>query len=139
VRWDGGIEVGTEVSLFYDPMLAKLIVHGPDRATAIARMRRALDELTVVGIETSASFHRRVMQEPDFIAGNLSIRYLEEHAQLLKGGHAPERLKLVALAAALLEEERANRSSVPRITRGSKRSSWRGDPSGTSWRGDRSW
>jgi acetyl-CoA carboxylase, biotin carboxylase subunit len=137
VRWDGGIEVGSEISLFYDPMLAKLIVHAPDRPTAIARMRRALDELTVVGIETSATFHRRVMQEPDFLVGNLSIRYLEEHPQLANGGYSPERLKLAAVAAALLEEERANRSSVPRITRGAQRSGWRGDRSG--WGRDGSW
>jgi acetyl-CoA carboxylase biotin carboxylase subunit len=129
VRWDGGIEVGSEISLFYDPMLAKLIVYGPDRATAIARMRRALDELTVVGIETSAMFHRRVMQEPDFNAGKLSIRYLEDHPHLLNGGYPAERLELVALAAALLEEERANRSSVPRIEASKQRSGWR----------DRSW
>ena len=138
VRWDGGIEAGSEISLFYDPMLAKLIVHGPDRATAVARMRRALDELTVVGIETSATFHRRVMQEPDFLAGNLSIRYLEEHPHLAKGEQSPERLKLAAVAAALLEEERANRSSVPRIARGSQRSGWRTDRS-TGWRRDGSW
>ncbi len=125
VRWDGGIERGSEVSLFYDPMLAKLIVHAPDRPTAIARMRRALDELSVVGVETSATFHRRVMQEPDFAAGKLSIRYLEEHPQLLNGGRPTEQLRLVALAAALLEEERANRGSVPRIAANAKRSDWR--------------
>ena len=53
VRWDGGIELGSEIGLFYDPMLAKLIVHAATREQAIARMQRALRELSVEGIETS--------------------------------------------------------------------------------------
>jgi acetyl-CoA carboxylase biotin carboxylase subunit len=53
VRWDGGIQVGFEVSLHYDPLLAKLIVHAPNRESAIARMARALDELVVVGVDTT--------------------------------------------------------------------------------------
>src|SRR5690606_28615049 len=79
VRWDGGIATGYEVSLYYDPLLGKLIVHAPDRATAIERMQRALAELRVVGIETSVPFHRLVMTEPDFRAGEIDIRYLEKH------------------------------------------------------------
>src|SRR5439155_25734329 len=51
VRWDGGIEAGSEIGLFYDPMLAKLIVYGRDRAQAIERMRRALRELTIEGVD----------------------------------------------------------------------------------------
>ncbi|MBT3328132.1 MAG: acetyl-CoA carboxylase biotin carboxylase subunit, partial [Gemmatimonadales bacterium] len=65
VRWDGGIQEGFEVSLHYDPLLAKLIVHGPSREMAIERMARALDELVISGIDTCAPFHRRVMDEPD--------------------------------------------------------------------------
>ena len=57
VRWDGGIEVGSEIGLFYDPMLAKLIVHAPTREAAIERMHRALLELTIEGVETSRDFH----------------------------------------------------------------------------------
>ena len=58
VRWDGGIAEGFEVGLHYDPLLAKLIVHAPDRGAAVARMARALDELVVDGLDTSASWHR---------------------------------------------------------------------------------
>ena len=125
VRWDGGIEVGSEVSLYYDPMLAKLIVHAPTRMAAIERMRRALDELTIVGIETSAPFHRKVMFEPDFIDGRLSIRYLDEHPDLLNGKPDPDALKRAAIAAALLEEEKSKRNSVPRIARAAAPSGWR--------------
>jgi acetyl-CoA carboxylase biotin carboxylase subunit len=131
IRWDGGIEAGSEVSLYYDPMLAKLIVYAPDRAAAIARMRRALDELTVVGVETSAPFHRRVLQEPDFVAGNLSIDYLERHGDLTRAPRPAEALELVAAAVALLEEEQAARRSLPRIGRARR--------NGGGWRGERSW
>src|SRR5207237_386992 len=63
VRWDGGIESGSEIGLHYDPMLAKLIVWAPDRAQAVTRMRRALVDLVIVGIETSRDFHVRVMDD----------------------------------------------------------------------------
>ena len=141
VRWDGGIEAGSEVSLYYDPMLAKLIVYAPTRDAAIARMRRALDELTVVGVETSAPFHRRVFQEKDFLQGNLTINYLEKHPEISTFERPQETLELAAVAAALLEEEKANRSSVPRIARTSQsqRKRTQSRSNGTGWRGDRSW
>src|SRR5690606_5881526 len=115
VRWDGGVVEGFEVSLYYDPLLGKLIVHGPDRAAAIERMRRALAELRIVGVETSAPFHRKVMEEPDFRAGNLDIRYVEKHPGLLEGDPKEEMLRVAALAAAMLEEEDRQRRAVRRI------------------------
>src|SRR2546427_398675 len=66
VRWDGGIEAGNEVTLFYDPLLGKLIVWGDTRATALQRMQRALRELVIVGIPSSQAFHLRVMADPRF-------------------------------------------------------------------------
>jgi len=74
VRWDGGIETGSEIGLYYDPMLAKLIVHAPTRALAVARMRRALLELTIDGVETSRGFHLRVMDHPAFMSGDITIQ-----------------------------------------------------------------
>ncbi len=115
VRWDGGIREGFEVSLHYDPLLAKLIVHAPTRQAAIARMARALDELVVVGVDTSAPFHRRVMEEDDFRSGALTIRYIEEHPALTEGGHDEGVLRAAAVAAALLEEETRGRDRLPRI------------------------
>jgi acetyl-CoA carboxylase biotin carboxylase subunit len=118
VRWDGGIAQGYEVSLYYDPLLGKLIVYAPDRATAIERMQRALTELRVVGLETSAPFHRRVMEEPDFRGGDFDIRYLEKHPELFEGPSDEESLRMAALAAALLEEQERQRRSVRRIAAG---------------------
>ena len=115
VRWDAGIQEGFEVSLHYDPLLAKLIVHGSDRAGAIARMERALDELVITGVTSSAEFHRRVMGEADFQAGELSIQYLEEHAALLEPIAAETELRAAAVAAALLEEEDRRRHRLLRI------------------------
>ena len=114
VRWDAGVVQGSEVSLHYDPLLAKLIVHGSDRAAAIARMSRALDELVIAGVQTCAPFHRRVMDEADFRSGDLSIRYLEEHPELLDGQEPDEEVLAAAIAAALLEDEH-RRSRAPRI------------------------
>jgi len=105
VRWDSGIESGFEVGLHYDPLLAKLVVHGEDRPQAIRRMRRALEELEVEGLSTTRPFHLAVMEEPDFRAGRLSIRYVEEHPELLDGSGDEEPRRLASLAAALLEEE----------------------------------
>jgi acetyl-CoA carboxylase biotin carboxylase subunit len=112
VRWDGGIAEGTNVGLHYDPLLAKLITYAPTRDEAIRRMARALDELVVSGVETSAPFHRRLMDEPDFQAGRLSIRYLEEHPDLTDGPADERALEVVAVAAALLEEEARSRSGA---------------------------
>ncbi len=140
VRWDGGIETGSEVSLYYDPMLAKLIVHASTRAAAIARMQRALAELVVVGVETSVSLHRRVLQEPDFVAGRLTIDYLDQHPELLRSTRPASGLELAAVVAALLEEEKSTRRSAPRIARSSgSRAGGHTDPPSSDWRGRRSW
>ena len=110
VRWDGGIESGSEIGLHYDPMLAKLIVHAPTRDLAISRMRRALRELTIVGIETSRSFHLRVMDHPDFQRGDITIQWLEQNLPALTAPDIDrESIRLAAIAAALVahEERRA--------------------------------
>ncbi len=113
VRWDGGIAPGSEVGLHYDPLLAKLIVHADSRELAIERMKRALGELTIVGVETSAPFHLRVMDEPDFRDGAIDIQYLESHQETLRVDVlSPEEIRTIALAAALAEEERRGRLAV---------------------------
>jgi acetyl-CoA carboxylase biotin carboxylase subunit len=114
VRWDGGIATGVEVGLSYDPMLAKLIVHAPTRTEAVQRMKRALLELRVDGVDTSVPFHLRVMDEPDFRAGRLDIKYLEKHEELLAAAPSDEDVRVAALAAALLEEERRQTRTVAR-------------------------
>lgn len=107
VRWDGGIQSGTEVSLYYDSLLGKLIAWGDTREHAIHRMRRALEELAIVGVATSQPFHRRVMEEPNFVAGNYDIGYVEaESGALMSEVGSEEMDRAIAIAAALAEDER---------------------------------
>ncbi len=113
VRWDAGVEAGTEVGLFYDPLLAKLIVWGEQRAIAVRRMQRALAELVIVGIPTSQPFHARVLSEPTFVEGNYHIGYLEEHGEALLAAKPDDLLlEQAAIAAALAEEERRVATTV---------------------------
>jgi acetyl-CoA carboxylase biotin carboxylase subunit len=109
VRWDGGIEVGSEVGLFYDPMLAKLIVWASTREAAIDRMERALNELVVTGVETSRDFHLRVMADDDFRRGAIEIQWLERRLPSLLDVSPPDDVvRTAAIAAALFaERERA--------------------------------
>src|SRR3569623_2975712 len=111
VRWDGGVGAGSEIGLHYDPLLGKLIAWGDTRDAAIARMRRALLELTIVGVEPSRGFHLRVMDDPDFQSGAIDIQWLERRLpSLTSGDGTPEGETAVAVAAALLaESERAGR------------------------------
>ncbi len=112
VRWDGGIIAGFEVGLHYDPLLGKLIVHAPSREAAVRRMARCLEELVIRGVETCIPFHRSVMDEEDFRSGNLSIRYLEDHPDLISEPDEDEILKAAAVAAALLQEEERSRVEI---------------------------
>jgi acetyl-CoA carboxylase, biotin carboxylase subunit len=115
VRWDGAVAEGFEVSLYYDPLLGKLIVHAPSREAALDRMDRALAELRIIGVDTSTAFHRRVMREPDFRSGDISIRYLDEHPALLEAGVADDVVRRAAVVAALLEEETRARRGARRM------------------------
>jgi acetyl-CoA carboxylase biotin carboxylase subunit len=116
VRWDGAIEVGTEVGLHYDPLIGKLIVHAPTREAAIDRMARALDEFEIVGVAHATPFHRRVMRNEDFRAGDLTIRFIEEHAELTRPETGSSDVReAAAFAAVLLEEGRRGGSTASRI------------------------
>jgi acetyl-CoA carboxylase biotin carboxylase subunit len=77
VRVDSALYAGYLVPPFYDSMIAKLIVHAPSRAEAIARLRRALDEFAVVGVKTTLPLHRRIVDDPQFQAGDYTIHWLE--------------------------------------------------------------
>jgi acetyl-CoA carboxylase biotin carboxylase subunit len=79
VRDDSGVYEGAEISVYYDPMISKLIVWAPTRAEAIGRMARALDEYRVGGIKTNLAFHRRVMRNEDFRRGRYDTSFIEGH------------------------------------------------------------
>ncbi len=114
VRWDGGVGIGSEVGLFYDPMLAKLIVWAPTREGAVERMHRALLELTIDGIDTSRDFHLRVMEDAEFRRGDIDIQWLERRLKELTHVSPPvDAVRVAAIAAALLaERERSGRPAA---------------------------
>jgi acetyl-CoA carboxylase biotin carboxylase subunit len=78
VRVDSALYAGYFVPPYYDSLVAKLIVHAPTRARAIDRMRRALDEFAVVGIKTTIPLHQRIVDDPEFQAGDYTIHWLEK-------------------------------------------------------------
>ena len=110
VRNDSGIYRGYQVPVFYDSLLAKLVVWGSDREQARLRMVRALDEFVLEGPHHNIAFHAWLALHPEFAAGNLSTRFIEEHwkPSALKPG--PEATNAALLAAAL--HERAERERV---------------------------
>ncbi|MEA2467354.1 MAG: acetyl-CoA/propionyl-CoA carboxylase, biotin carboxylase, biotin carboxyl carrier protein [Thermoleophilaceae bacterium] len=77
VRVDSGVRAGDEVGTGYDPMLAKLIAHAPDRATALRKLERALGEMEVLGVTTNAAFSRDLLRREDVRAGDLDTGLLE--------------------------------------------------------------
>jgi acetyl-CoA carboxylase biotin carboxylase subunit len=77
VRVDTFAHEGCEISPFYDSMIAKLMTYGRDRAEAVARMRRCLDMMVVEGIKTNISLHRRILEDPDFLAGRIDTGFME--------------------------------------------------------------
>ena len=105
IRWDSGVDIGDEVTLYYDSMLAKLIVWAPDRAQALTRMTRALDELVVTGVATNQAFHRRLMDDPAFQKGDIDIQFLERRADLLVPAGSSDLIRDLAVVAALAENQ----------------------------------
>jgi acetyl-CoA carboxylase biotin carboxylase subunit len=85
IRVDSHLAQGDAVSPHYDSMIAKIIATGPDRATALARMEVALGDLVVEGVPTTAPFHLRLLAHPDFRAGRIHTRFVDEHAEALLG------------------------------------------------------
>ena len=79
VRVDDGFEQGMEIPFYYDPMIAKLICHADDRATAIQKMVRAIDEYDITGVETTLAFCRFVMEHEAFTSGNFDTRFIEKY------------------------------------------------------------
>ena len=114
VRWESGVEVGDVVTLHYDSMLAKLIVWAPDRAQAIDRMMRALDELVLSGVATNQGFHRRLLADSAFREGDIDVQFLERRGDLMAPALSDDDALRLAIAAALAEDDarRARRPAV---------------------------
>jgi acetyl-CoA/propionyl-CoA carboxylase biotin carboxyl carrier protein len=100
VRVDSGIRAGSVVGTAYDPMLAKVIAHGPDRATALARLDRALADFAIAGVTTNAAFTRALLARADVRAGEQDTGLLERVLAELTPEPPPDLVPAAMLAAA---------------------------------------
>lgn len=110
VRVESALYLGYEISLFYDPMVAKLIVWGETRAEAILRMRRALNEYRIGGIKTSIPFHQEIMDSTEFIWGTFDTSFISRRRLIAGERDADDHAKIAALAATLIAHEAGRRA-----------------------------
>ena len=101
IRTDSGLSEGTEVGSLYDPMLSKVIAYGPDRETAIRKLRAALAETVTLGVQTNAGFLRRLLAHPAVVAGELDTGLVEREVDGLVSTDVPEEVYEAAAAVRL--------------------------------------
>jgi len=124
VRVDSGVYRAWEVPIHYDPLISKLVTFGSDRAQAIARMRRAIQEYRIQGVRTNLRFFAEVLADPEFNAGRLSTGFIEEFFARRPAAdeHAPECLDAIATAVVLAYADNKGHVMAPE---GRARSAWK--------------
>ncbi len=125
IRLDSGVFQGATIPVDYDPLISKLIAWGEDRPEALQRMRRALREYKVTGVATTLSFFRVLFAHPDFLKGDLTTKFLDEHGLLDTLGHTPDQVDAAVIGAALDYYFKASQISSNLVARPS--SSWKRD------------
>lgn len=116
VRVDAGVQSGDEISVYYDPMMAKLICHGRNRKEALAKLDRALKQYQIAGVRHNIDFLRRVINHPEFIQGGVSTHFIEvNEAQSLQQQQPLTPIKCAAVATFLARRElqQLSRSAPP--------------------------
>jgi acetyl-CoA carboxylase biotin carboxylase subunit len=123
VRVDSGVKEGDEVTIFYDPMISKLIVWGQDREDALRRMSRALSEYRIRGIETTIPFFKSLLEDPDFIEGKYDTGFLspERMDSLIPKNNYQE---IAELAAVIYAFNRDQKMQSP-VQQGQTTSKWK--------------
>jgi acetyl-CoA carboxylase biotin carboxylase subunit len=126
VRVDSSIFSGVEIPYFYDPMLAKLICWGSDRAQAIQRMKRALREYVIVGVQSNIPFHLQLLDDPRFVAGEVHTGFLDAEFKMTEpDAMADDDAAVALLMAAVMSHERRSRNGAqPAVLNGPDRG-WR--------------
>ncbi len=126
VRVDSGVYWGYEVPIFYDPMIAKLVVWGADRDEAMARASAALEEYQIVGVVTTIEFHRRILEHPEFRKGNTTTDFIPRYLGEFKAAtaQAEDLTHAIALAAVLYSRNRAARHAPVATHDGNGSSNW---------------
>jgi acetyl/propionyl-CoA carboxylase alpha subunit len=121
VRVDSGMEADTDLRTEYDPLLAKLMVHADDRPAAVARLRRALDETLIGGLQTDAGFLRWIVDEPTFIAGDYDTGFI---GRAWGDGPALSAEERAMVAAAAVAARTTSETAPPRTTARAAGSAW---------------
>ncbi len=111
VRMDSALFKGMEISVYYDPMLAKLVVRGRNRQSAIQRLKRCLGELHISGVKTNVPFLLAILETENFKSGNYHTGYVEQSLQEILKKAGPEKQEYIALAAAILAHAERKRRS----------------------------
>ena len=131
IRLDDGVYPGWSVPTDYDPLLGKLIAWGSDRAEAIARLRRALEEYSIGGIQTNLSLFRRLLGDPEYQRAEIYTRWLDEWLSRTQAATAsdrntlPESIETAAVLAAALFHLSSNGASTSEGGAGVKESPWK--------------
>lgn len=133
VRLDSGLAAGQTIGSSYDPMLAKIITWGPDRATALRRLRAALGRTVVLGVTTNVGYLRRLISHPDVIAGDLDTGLIERHPELTEP--QPDDAEAALVAAALARQLSLRPAALPPLDSPTGSGPW-ADPFAqpTGWR-----
>jgi 3-methylcrotonyl-CoA carboxylase alpha subunit len=105
IRVDSGVEEGGEITAHYDPMIAKLIVHSPDRAEAATKLAKACGQIEVWPVKTNAGFLARAASHADFIAGRVDTGFIERHGTQLIPSLVPDVVVQQAAARALISKQ----------------------------------
>ena len=122
VRVDSGVFAGYEITPYYDPMISKLITFGATRDEAIGRMLRALDEYQIAGVITNIPFHQHILQNEDFIAGNIDTNFVETRFSM--DDYVQEHQVEAAIAAVLAAHNgKGRQQSAPTATQ--QRNNWK--------------
>ena len=121
IRVDSSLFSGIDVGPHYDSLVSKLCVWGADRAQALARLQRAIDEYQITGVKTTLPFHRQLITHPEFVAGHLETRFLERNTL---GGDKPASQDEALLASALLSHVRRDNSRATTTTT-TRTNTWR--------------
>jgi len=125
VRVDTGVSLGLEISLYYDPLISKLVVWGETRPQAIVRMRRALEEYKLAGVRTNIPFHQNIMDTYPFITGKYDTRFVEEQFSMSDAAENREPYLDIAALLATLVAHRQIEHSTQVYPRPGRRSNWK--------------
>jgi len=125
IRVDDSFEEGMEISIFYDPMISKLIVHGKDRTDAIKKMLRAIDDYKIIGVETTLDFCKFVLNHEAFISGNFDTGFIPKYftPEALKT-NSEEYAEIAAIAGAIIfDNSKEKHNNLPETA--VKKSKWK--------------